>query len=188
MLISPPEESVSHVLNFISSFDVVVIDPLPQTQDFIRVSLPTSEAEKMLNCPFYTFTHSTSSSSALSLTRCQGSYSLPSSVADLVAFVGGVTHFPNVRKARTTSTSIGLTVNPGLIRDRYAIGTILGGQSANNSQAVAQFLGQVSPSLPPLYFVSCSPSSCRCCCCCASSSSSSSFPLSTSSLNSFAFF
>jgi len=95
----------------------------------------------MLECTFYKYTHSEAAS--MTLSRCNGDYSLPSSVAEAVAFVGGVSHFPSVQRARLAAdSSAGLTVNPDLIRKRYNIGDTLGGQSPNTSQAVAQFLGQ----------------------------------------------
>jgi len=79
--------------------------------------------------------------SGIQLARCLGAYSLPASVEEVVALVGGVARFPSIQK-KVVSKDIALAVDPRVIREKYAIGDTFGGQSANNSQAVHQFLGQ----------------------------------------------
>eukprot|EP01102_Stenamoeba_stenopodia_P022621 TRINITY_DN950_c0_g1_i2.p1 TRINITY_DN950_c0_g1~~TRINITY_DN950_c0_g1_i2.p1 ORF type:complete len:582 (+),score=143.33 TRINITY_DN950_c0_g1_i2:34-1746(+) len=142
-IVRPSDARVNLVLDFINSFandDRVRVEDLPVTRDFIKVHLPVQTAQQMLHCEFHVFVHET----GIQLSRCNSGYSLPMSVANEVAFVGGVTHFPIVRKShhKKRAPNDGLVVDPSLIRGRYDIGDTLGGQSSNNSQAVAQFLGQ----------------------------------------------
>jgi tripeptidyl-peptidase-1 len=73
-------------------------------------------------------------------------YSLPASIASIVSHVEGVRRLPKITNAGLkqlpkNGKRIGLAVTPKLIRERYqTVG--IASKNANNSQCVAQFIGQ----------------------------------------------
>ncbi len=77
------------------------------------------------------------------LVRATGPYRLPKEVAAHVQVVGGLRHFPNIRrtKRKKKQTRAGLAITPRIIHDRYGTGNTKN-LAGNNSQSVAQFLGQ----------------------------------------------
>lgn len=138
-IIAPSQENVDRVIEFLSSFDSVTIESLPLTRDYIAAYAPIAVAEQIVGCTFYTFEHHTGFKTA----RCLNGYTLPADVAEVVDFVSGVSRFPSIRKAIVNpNPDVSLTVTPDVIRNRYNIGSTVGGLSPNNSQAVHQFLGQ----------------------------------------------
>lgn len=101
----------------------------------------------MLACEFHRFEHQ---ASGKRLIRSATAYSVPAELAQHIDFVGGVTHFPKVRKPLVNSavknakgpggeTLLDLQVTPWLLRGLYSVGDVQG-KSSKNSQCVAQFL------------------------------------------------
>ena len=115
--------------------------------DFLQVVIGVKEANKMLACEFHRFEHQ---ASGKRLIRSATPYSVPTQLAQHIDFVGGVTHFPKVRKPLLHSaeknakgpggeTLLDLQVTPWLLRGLYSVGDVQG-KSNKNSQCVAQFL------------------------------------------------
>jgi len=120
--------------------------------DFVTARTDAATAERLLQCPFHRFTHRERSS--LSLVRCSTDYSVPEHVAPLLDFVGGVRHFPKVRKqiinpraeALAGQKRSDLFTTPSLLRSLYNVGNVVN-KSPGNSQSVVQFIGQFYASL-----------------------------------------
>eukprot|EP01102_Stenamoeba_stenopodia_P022622 TRINITY_DN950_c0_g2_i1.p1 TRINITY_DN950_c0_g2~~TRINITY_DN950_c0_g2_i1.p1 ORF type:complete len:586 (+),score=157.86 TRINITY_DN950_c0_g2_i1:55-1758(+) len=138
-IVAPPEEHVERLVQYLNSFEGVTVESVPVTRDFVRAFVPLSAAQTILGCRFAKFVHE---SSNINTARCLGGYSLPASIAEVVSIVSGVTRFPSIRRAKISKESIGLSVDPRIIRARYNISDTVGGLSSQNSQAVHQFLGQ----------------------------------------------
>jgi len=139
-IIAPSQANVDLVVQYLSSFDSVTIEPISVIRDFIVAYAPLSVAQEIVGCTYHTFKHEVS---GFKTARCLGGYTLPKAVADVVDYVGGVSRFPAIRKAIINPhPDLSLTVTPDVIRNRYKIGKTVGGLSANNTQAVHQFLGQ----------------------------------------------
>jgi len=116
---------------------------LPPTQDLLSFEAPVFKAQRMFNCTFAVFEHE---ESGKRLTRCTSLYSVPQDVAAAIDFVGGLIHFPKVRKSLFVNShqkqpKISLAVTPDVIRKLYNVGDVKG-LNSTNKQAVAQFLDQ----------------------------------------------
>jgi tripeptidyl-peptidase-1 len=138
-LVRPSDEALNSVNQWLTQFkDITITD----RNDFIIVDTNVQTAESMLQCKYHIWTHKKNQN--VKLLRSATPYSLPSEVAVHVDFVGGVRHFPKLRKLivnNKRNAQQDLQVTPRMLKDRYLIGDAVG-KSSNNSQAVAQFLGQ----------------------------------------------
>ncbi len=112
--------------------------PSVEGSNVVKVRLAVARAELLLGTQFGLFRRGKHA-----VVRATAPYALPERVAARVAFVGGVREFPAIRRARVRSgkSRAGLAITPRVIRDRYGTGDTRS-TAANNSQAVAQFLGQ----------------------------------------------
>jgi len=104
--------------------------------------MTVAEAELLLECTFYKFTHSAKTGKIL--LRSSTTYTLPVHVAQHVDFVGGVLHFPEARVepriiSNKRSTNWDLAVTPRFLKSQYLINDAVGTQK-NNSQSVVQWL------------------------------------------------
>jgi len=137
-LIVPRKDSFEHILNWIHS--TAVVSDIQVLNDFIVCTLPSTEAEKLLECKFYIYQNQHRSNFKLS--RCDQPYTVPIQIKPYLDFIGGVTHFPKLPSVTIKPRADpGIGVTPRIIRDRYGIGDTVG-HSPNNRQAVAQFLEQ----------------------------------------------
>jgi tripeptidyl-peptidase-1 len=138
----PKNEHLERVLSWIDTFDN--IRNVSVSLNVVFVETTVGVAEKMLATKFGVFSHKTHSD--VTIVRAIDSYSLPADIAEAVAFVGGVRHFPRsvpkIVATKKRSPEFGVAITPRIIHERYgSVG--VANKAANNSQAVAQFLGQV---------------------------------------------
>ncbi|XP_048393156.1 tripeptidyl-peptidase 1 isoform X1 [Stegostoma tigrinum] len=144
-LIRPSEETLKTVWTWLEKHGVQNCTTI-QTFDFLKCFMSASTAEKLLpGSEFnrYTDGHHT-------LIRSPVKYEVAEEVAEHIDFVGGVHRFPQkktvISKAWKTSQNIKagfhLGVTPAVVRKRYNLTASAVGCHENNSQAVAQFLGQ----------------------------------------------
>lgn len=106
------------------------------------------DAESLLQTEFHLF-HHLPTNRRMARSR-DGVYSLPSELASQVDFVEGVRNLPRQRyyassrpRPRLRSRArAGVGVSPHLIRQRYQTVGVSGSPNANNSNCVAQFIGQ----------------------------------------------
>lgn len=108
--------------------------------NIIRVEMTVEQASKLFNTTFNVYKNGIHSIVRTRRIR------VPLYLRSHLEFVGGIGHFPTLRKTRAKASSLrkerfGLAVTPRLIHDRYGTGDTRN-RAANNSQAVAQFLGQ----------------------------------------------
>jgi len=145
-LVAPPKENIKALFSWLKSKGVKSEDISfnPQASDFIEVSLPARLAEHLLGCTFHRY--ESAENNKISLVRSSTSYSLPTQIAKIVDFVGGVKHFPKIRKTIVdpsvlTSKREDIVTDPALLRELYNVGDAVG-KIKNNSQSVVQFIGQ----------------------------------------------
>jgi hypothetical protein len=137
-------KTISSLLTFAQENNAKSVE---HKNDFLEVIIDALDANKMLACEFHRFEHQ---ASGKRLIRSATAYSVPAELAQHIDFVGGVTHFPKVRKPLVNSavknakgpggeTLLDLQVTPWLLRGLYSVGDVQG-KSSKNSQCVAQFL------------------------------------------------
>ena len=121
------------------------------SRNFLQCSLDPVEASALLGVRFELHADE-AGRTAWRAEEGSAPYTVPVHVADALDFVGGVHRLPPCSREATTlaaGTSAGKSNNglhflntPEVIRKAYNVGSAKGGAAANNSQAVAQFLGQ----------------------------------------------
>jgi tripeptidyl-peptidase-1 len=143
-LVAPAPYAVDTVVSWLKENNAKSVE---HKNDFLEVTIDALDANKMLACEFHRFEHQ---ASGKRLIRSATAYSVPAELAQHIDFVGGVTHFPKVRKPLFNSavknakgpggeTLLDLQVTPWLLRGLYSVGDVQG-KSSKNSQCVAQFL------------------------------------------------
>lgn len=142
-LVAPPKQNVNRLVSWLRANGVKseAISVNPDALDFIEVSVPAVLAERLLGCTFHKYIHL--ENSKITYVRSSTPYSLPQYIAEIVDFVGGVKHFPKLRKTivNPTHKREDIVTDPALLRELYSVGDAVG-KARNNSQSVVQFLGQ----------------------------------------------
>lgn len=107
---------------------------------WLDVELPAAKAEQLLETELHLFRHT--GTGALLKRSLTGSYKLPAALAADVELVEGVRRLPvhNVRP-KLSKEDLGLVMIPSRIRSHYGT-TGVRSTNAQNSQCVAQFIGQ----------------------------------------------
>lgn len=145
-LVAPQQESVQAVLDWLREHSVDLAHGLAisPNADFVRVVVPVSLAERMLQAEFHHFQHA---ASGHAVHRLAAPYTLPARLAAHVDFVGPTVRFPRVQRAALRLNALpDAAVTPAMLRQLYNVGAAEG-RSPDNLQAVAQFLEQYySPS------------------------------------------
>lgn len=145
-LVKPPYESISVVKSWLqeSGVDSRTCDET-RNSDCIICETTTLTAEILLSgARFYRFRHEQTETSVI---RSTAHYSVPKEVAKHLDFIGGILRFPALNfvptKVQSTSADVGIHIGvyPSVLRTRYNVSDTVG-KHPNNSQAVAQFLGQ----------------------------------------------
>lgn len=148
-LVKPSKESIYVVKSWLSDN---LLDSRScfetRNNDFIVCETTSAAAESLLlGVRFYRFQHPETSRSVI---RSSALYSVPRKVAKHLDFVGGLLRFPALNYARpkaeqagsdTDNVDIHIGVFPRVLRTQYNVSSTVG-KHPNNSQAVAQFLGQ----------------------------------------------
>ncbi len=108
-----------------------------------EAALTIAAAERLFQCEFHSY-RNTKTGQILHRAH-DGLYSLPRSLAAVVDHVEGVRRLPFIktggRRRKGQNKRVGLAITPRIIRSRYQT-TGISSTNANNSAAVAQFIGQ----------------------------------------------
>ena len=109
--------------------------------DMLQVSTTVGVVERMLRARYHKFTHKFSTEFEV-IRIGDGSYSLPTEVADAIDFVSPSIRFPVVQSVKLSKPQAGdIGVTPSFLRSLYKVGDATG-TASNNNQTVASFLGQ----------------------------------------------
>jgi tripeptidyl-peptidase-1 len=103
--------------------------------------MPVRTAERLLSVEYFNWVNQKTGDEII---RCVAPYYLPEEIAEAVDFVGGTVRFPSYRKLKLAQKVERdyTTINPEEIKIAFNMPGDIAGKSNNNSQAVAQFLGQ----------------------------------------------
>ncbi len=145
-LVKPTEESIRVVKSWLKEGGVESRNcNETRNSDYIICETTSTIAEVLLSgARFYRFHHEETGKSVI---RSSRHYSVPKEIARHLDFVGGLLRFPALNflstKVRSPSNDIGIHIGvyPSVLRTRYNVSDTVG-KHPNNSQAVAQFLGQ----------------------------------------------
>lgn len=139
-IVAPSQGRIQQIMMWLESHDVSSCDGDGRS-GFLLCRFPAAAANRLLEVEFHRFYHKESRTSAL---RAVTRYTVPTAIAEHLDFVGNVHRFPPTNRIPLPTQVVGnvtVGVTPGVLRDHYKIGAIVGKQ-ASNAQAVAQFLGQ----------------------------------------------
>lgn len=139
-LSSPTNESIEKVVNFLKSHD---INKYEYSSGFIRVTVPVSVANKILDTNYHSYTNSRTGQTVLRVDR----YSLPSEVASVLDFVAPTTNFPfsalpTPRLSARDRAVQAYQNTPDSLRELYAVGAVQGHNNHTARQTVTAFLNQ----------------------------------------------
>lgn len=111
---------------------------LTGTGDMLKVTAPVAALETLLGVELAEFRHAQAQST---IVRTVDPIVLPAAVAAVVDFVGGVSTFPNLHRARNYKVAGAPAVTAALVKSLYNITEVATGTSGA-SQAVAEFQAQ----------------------------------------------
>lgn len=132
-LLQPTGEALKALEDFVGQ------RPFHRVNNLVRLPLTVGDASRMFNTSMHVYRNNQHR-----IVRASSALRVPAALRPHLLFVSGLTHFPRLRKTVVRSKKnerIGFAVTPRLIHDRYGTGETRN-KAANNSQAVAQFLGQ----------------------------------------------
>ncbi|KYR00811.1 peptidase S8 and S53 domain-containing protein [Tieghemostelium lacteum] len=169
-MVSPEQESIEAVQNWLES-EGVTNHYLTNSGDFIKASVSTGVAEKILDVKYHRFIHK---QSKMSFIRSMDPYTVPDEVSKHIDFIGGVNHLPQMPeslppKAKKSIEGLrfpfdydfeGMANNrtdpflsPHLIQRAMNVPSeVMGNCHEDNSQAIAQFLKEYFSSDDLEYF------------------------------------
>mmetsp|Transcript_7266 Transcript_7266/g.7976 ORF Transcript_7266/g.7976 Transcript_7266/m.7976 type:complete len:554 (+) Transcript_7266:29-1690(+) len=136
-IIAPKQSTLTAVDAFLSENGIDSYH-LTKNKDYITFETTLEHAEELFQVVFHEYRHIDSGkvySSSL------GPYTLPSNIAPVVDFVGGIVGFPLLKKKAIRSPDATFQLGPNDLRQRYKIDTV-GGRASSNHQSVAEFQGE----------------------------------------------
>ncbi|XP_078728268.1 tripeptidyl-peptidase 1 [Lampetra fluviatilis] len=147
-LVRPSEETERTVRSWLAVHGVTQCSSV-LTHDFLLCSMSARVAHRVLpGTRFQRFERD----DGHTVVRSLSAYTLPTSLAACLDFVGGVHRFPSwhprgvrippLHGGAAPNVSLHLGVDPSVLRQRYNLSAADVGSHPNNSQAVAQFLDQ----------------------------------------------
>eukprot|EP00010_Vexillifera_abyssalis_P001663 CAMPEP_0201552670 /NCGR_PEP_ID=MMETSP0173_2-20130828/16843_1 /ASSEMBLY_ACC=CAM_ASM_000268 /TAXON_ID=218659 /ORGANISM="Vexillifera sp., Strain DIVA3 564/2" /LENGTH=603 /DNA_ID=CAMNT_0047963183 /DNA_START=6 /DNA_END=1817 /DNA_ORIENTATION=- len=152
-IVSPSSNAIQEVIDWIkhsvgeASANTLLFD-LTHSNDWLRVhGLTIGQVQTLLHLRFASFVHI---ESGVEVVRSLDAYLLPCHIVDHIDLISGIRRFPSFPQKplvhENADSAMAAFVTPKLIHNWYNISDTVG-KSANNLQAVAQFLEQYySPS------------------------------------------
>eukprot|EP01130_Rhizamoeba_saxonica_P003853 TRINITY_DN1596_c0_g1_i2.p1 TRINITY_DN1596_c0_g1~~TRINITY_DN1596_c0_g1_i2.p1 ORF type:complete len:305 (+),score=66.36 TRINITY_DN1596_c0_g1_i2:51-965(+) len=146
-LLSASSSKVEQLSNYLTNQGVKGPFELGLHGMVMNVAMSVEQAETILGTQFYEYCHS--SYDRYCLYRAER-YSVETSLANTIDFIGGVVHFPSLEYARAKKTSEPQSVDgnwqigwtPRALRDLFNMSNASPKKGSGNRQGVASFLGQ----------------------------------------------
>jgi len=140
-MVAPKKTSVDAIEGWLRAHDITQFSYTGR--DFLVAHATVAQVETLLQTTYYVYRHSISGHE---IVRVGSAYSVPSSVASHIDFIGGLAHFPKTlgtkSKLQKTTTAPQIEVTPQVIKKFFGIDPATTANQTGNSQAVAQFLEQ----------------------------------------------
>lgn len=142
-LVRPSSANVDALLSWFRSNGINDWAVVPNG-DAYTITTTVEKIEEMLDVKMERFTSTLDSS--FHIVRSRVAYSIPHELRSVIAVVPGISNFPNARKTRVHvnqhKRQAGGMVTPSVVQSELYIPAGTAGSFHNNTQAVAQFLGQ----------------------------------------------